>query len=127
MSHPESTSKPTFSEDTHQNMESGRAKRALLAEIAIYADGIAPWKRMIVPEGADKTLMPPTGLVKNAHAAGLLVHPYTFRTDARYLAEEYKGDPQLEYQQFFELGIDGLFSDFPDDAVKARADFLKNR
>jgi glycerophosphoryl diester phosphodiesterase len=91
-----------------------------LAEIAAYADGIGPDKRMIVPEGPDKHLLSPTSLVKDAHAAGLLVHPWTFRSDGTFLAPEHKGDPGKEYDQFFSLGVDGLFSDFSDTAVRAR-------
>ena len=30
------------------------------------------------------------------------------------------GNPINEYLQFYELGIDGVFSDFPDTAVTAR-------
>lgn len=90
-----------------------------LAEIATYADGIGPWKRMIVSV-VNNQLLPPTSLVDDAHAAGLLVHPYTFRNEARYLAADYNGNPELEYEQFFGLGVDGLFSDFPDTAVAVR-------
>jgi glycerophosphoryl diester phosphodiesterase len=54
-----------------------------LAEIAGYADGIGPFKRLIVPESEDKALKAPTTLVSDAHAAGLLVHPYTFRSEAQ--------------------------------------------
>lgn len=82
-----------------------------LKEIAEYADGIGPEKQMIL---ASKDL------VANAHAAGLVVHPYTFRADQEFLAKEYKGDPLKEYLRFYELGVDGVFSDFPDLAVKAR-------
>jgi len=96
------------------------ATPAGLKEIATYADGIGPDKRMIVPEGPDHHLLPPTLLVADAHAAGLLVHPWTFRSDGTFLAPEYKGDPGKEYDQFFSLGVDGLFSDFSDTAVKAR-------
>lgn len=105
-----------------------------LAEIAEYADGIGPWKRMIVSvesvdingdgeaddvngdtliNDADKSLTEPTSLVQDAHAAGLLVHPYTFRNEDSFLASDYNGDPVAEYEQFFSLGVDGLFSDFP--------------
>ncbi|MBD2435347.1 phytase [Nostoc sp. FACHB-110] len=105
-----------------------------LKEIATYADGIGPWKRMIVSvkgvdkdgdgkaddvngdglvNDADKTLTAPTSLVKDAHLAGLLVHPYTFRNEGRYLAADYNGNPQAEFQQFIKLGVDGYFTDFP--------------
>jgi glycerophosphoryl diester phosphodiesterase len=96
------------------------ATPAGLAEIAEYADGIGPDKRRIVPAGPDGRLLPATSLVADAHAAGLLVHPWTFRSDGDFLAPEYKGDPGKEYDQFFSLGVDGLFSDFSDTAVKAR-------
>jgi glycerophosphoryl diester phosphodiesterase len=96
------------------------ATPAGLAEIATYADGIGPDKRRIVPAGPDGRLLPPTSLVADAHAARLLVHPWTFRGDGSFLAPEYGGDPGKEYDQFFSLGVDGLFSDFPDTAIQAR-------
>ncbi|MBE9037122.1 phytase [aff. Roholtiella sp. LEGE 12411] len=105
-----------------------------LQEIATYADGIGPWKRMIVSvqgvdadgdgeaddvngdgvvNDADKTLTSPTSLVKDAHDAGLLVHPYTFRNEERYLASDYNGKPEEEFKQYINLGVDGYFTDFP--------------
>ncbi|RJF80729.1 glycerophosphodiester phosphodiesterase [Oleomonas cavernae] len=95
-----------------------------LKEIATYADGVGPYKRNIVAENPDKTLQPANTVITDAHAAGLVVHPWTFRNeDGRYLSPDYKGDPIAEYHQFFALGVDGVFSDFPDTAVKARASF----
>jgi glycerophosphoryl diester phosphodiesterase len=91
-----------------------------LAEIATYADGIGPDKRRIIPAGPDGRLLRPTSLVADAHAARLLVHPWTFRVDGSFLAPEYEGDPEREYDQFFALGVDGLFSDFSDTAVRVR-------
>ncbi|MEO6193038.1 MAG: glycerophosphodiester phosphodiesterase [Thermoanaerobaculia bacterium] len=96
------------------------ATPAGLAAIATYADGIGPDKRMIVPADPAGRLLPPTALVEDAHRAGLLVHPWTFRSDGTFLAAEYAGDPEREYEQFFALGVDGLFSDFSDVAVRAR-------
>jgi glycerophosphoryl diester phosphodiesterase len=101
-----------------------------LDEVRSYADGIGPWKRYIVSTIADpsltgpgesaRRLAPPTDLIQRAHARGLLVHTWTFRNEARRLAADYQGRPVDEYLQFFELGIDGVFSDFPDTAVTAR-------
>jgi glycerophosphoryl diester phosphodiesterase len=114
-----------------------------LAEIATYADGIGPWKRSIVSvagvdrdndgiaddingdgvvNDADKKLVKPSNLVDLAHQLNLLVHPYTFRNETLYLASNYQGNPLLEYKQFFKLGVDGLFTDFPDTAIAARND-----
>jgi glycerophosphoryl diester phosphodiesterase len=90
-----------------------------LAEIATYAQGIGPSKRSIVPEGPNRKLRKPTSLVREAHTAGLLVHPYTFRDEPEYLALDYRLDPIKEYLQFFELGVDGVFTDFGDTAVRA--------
>jgi glycerophosphoryl diester phosphodiesterase len=91
------------------------ATDAGLREVATYADGIGPWKPYIyrlvngVPTATD--------LVTRAHARGLLVHPYTFRDDAFPATHE---NPADEYLTFYELGVDGVFSDFADTAFAAR-------
>ncbi len=90
-----------------------------LTNIATYADAIGPWKRMIMSvDETNKILLPPTSLIHDAHDVGLLVHPFTFRNENIYLATNYNGDPNLEYQPFFDLGVDGVFSDFSDTAIK---------
>jgi len=91
-----------------------------LSKIAKYATGIGPFKRLIVPVDANNRLQPPTTLIRDAHVANLKVHAYTFRNEAQYLAADYNGNPEAEYEQFFKLGVDGVFSDFPDTAVKVR-------
>ena len=112
-----------------------------LAEMSTYADGVGPWKRYIVSvagidrnhdgeaddvngdgvvDDSDKVALPPTSLVRDAHRAGLIVHTWTFRNERRYLASTYGDSPAQEYLQFFCIGVDGLFSDFPDTAVSAR-------
>ncbi len=53
------------------------------------------------------------------------MHPFTFRDRPGQLAADYRGDPKLEYRQFFALGVDGVFSDYPDTALAARAEFLR--
>jgi glycerophosphoryl diester phosphodiesterase len=116
-----------------------------LAEIKTYADGIGPWKRYIVSvkgrvgadgkvmdlngdgkiNDADADTMEPTTLIADAHRAGLFVHAFTFRNEGRRLATTYRGDPKQEYLQFYALGLDGLFTDFTDTALAARADYLR--
>ena len=50
--------------------------------------------------------------LRDAHAAGLPVHPYTFRLDQ---LPENAPDADSAQRALFELaGVDGLFSDFPD-------------
>lgn len=89
-----------------------------LKQVAAYATGIGPDKHLIVPELKGK-LQPATSLVNDAHAAGLLVHPWTFRSDKEFLAQDYP-NPEAEYLQFFTLGVDGVFSDFAGTAYQAR-------
>jgi hypothetical protein len=95
-----------------------------LKEIATYAAGIGPWKRMIIPAKAmanentttkdsEQTTLPATTLIQDAHAARLQVHPYTFRNEKVFLAKNYEEKPELEYQEFIGLGVDGFFTDFP--------------
>jgi glycerophosphoryl diester phosphodiesterase len=69
---------------------------------------------------ADRVLMQPTAVIADAHAAGLLVHAYTFRNEPRRLASDFAGKPENEVLAFFAAGVDGLFTDFPDTAVAAR-------
>jgi glycerophosphoryl diester phosphodiesterase len=107
-------------------------KPAELKAFRAYVDGIGPAKTLIVPRDKDGRSLAPTTLVADAHAAGLVVHPFTFRSENFFLPAELRkgsdlkarGEFQAEYLQFFKLGVDGLFSDFPDDAVAARRVFL---
>jgi hypothetical protein len=119
-----------------------------LAEVATYAEGIGPTKRLIVPAvtidangdgqpddlngdgtitDADRVLGEPTSLIDDAHTAGLLVHPYTFRNDGVFLASDYNSNPELEYEQFIELGADGYFTDFPLTGDEIRDQFNEVR
>ncbi|HEY8538038.1 MAG TPA: glycerophosphodiester phosphodiesterase family protein, partial [Steroidobacteraceae bacterium] len=91
-----------------------------LSDIAKYADAVGPWKRHILREVGGERLLQ-TNFIERAHAAGLLVHVFTFRNEPQALAREYENDPLREYRHFFALGVDGVFTDFPDTAVAARA------
>jgi glycerophosphoryl diester phosphodiesterase len=90
-----------------------------LREIKSYADGIGPNTRLIIPANADRTLQPPNDLVSRAHAIGLLVHIWTLRAEPVFLSPSYQGDFEAEFKQFRDLGVDGIFTDFPDVAARA--------
>jgi glycerophosphoryl diester phosphodiesterase len=104
-----------------------------LAEIAGYADGVGPDKAQVIPTEADGTLGEPTSFVADAHAVGLLVHPYTLRDENTFLPPELQrgtdpadyGDAIEEQLRFWEAGVDGLFADQPDTAVLTRQLFLE--
>jgi glycerophosphoryl diester phosphodiesterase len=108
-----------------------------LAEIATYADGIGPSKNLIVPRDAAGNLQQPTSLVGDAHRAGLVVHPWTFRRENNFLPLDFRqgnpaspyyllatGDFPAELRLFYRLGVDGLFSDNADVAVAVRHDLF---
>jgi glycerophosphoryl diester phosphodiesterase len=90
-----------------------------LKRIAEYADGLGPEKRLVVPVSPDGSLGAPTDLVARAHAAGLLVHIWTIRVDKEFLPAGYHGRSEAEFEQFRALGVDGVFTDFPDVAAKS--------
>jgi len=99
-----------------------------LAELNDFVDGIGPDKVQIIPRNADGTLGTPTALVANAHAAGLVLHPYTFRAENQFLPADFRvtADPNAygraidEQIAFLRTGIDGLFTDQADIGVLAR-------
>ncbi len=102
-----------------------------LAEIATYAQGIGPEKSLVIARGEGNTTGKPTTLVADAHNVGLKVHPWTFRSENVHLPSnlrkgelgpEYarsKGDYIAEYTLYFAQGVDGVFTDFPADALAA--------
>jgi glycerophosphoryl diester phosphodiesterase len=110
-----------------------------LAEIKTYADGIGPWKFYILPaQGRDAagnavmaldqaSNMAPSSLIADAHKAGLFVHPYTFRDEAELLTKTYRGNPKAEYKAYFDLGADGVFTDFSTTGRVALTEWLKAR
>ncbi|MDZ7955455.1 glycerophosphodiester phosphodiesterase [Nostoc sp. DedQUE09] len=88
-----------------------------LKEIAKYAQAIGIHKNLLVPRDNNGKLRSPTSLVIDAHAAGLLVHVWTFRNEDCFLPLDFQGNPQGEYELFFSLGVDGVFTDYPDTAA----------
>lgn len=86
-----------------------------LAEVASYAAGIGPWLHQIFTGKSDNGEPALTELVRDAHANGLLVHPYTFRRDE--LPPGITHFEDLLEIFLVDAGVDGLFTDFPDLAV----------
>lgn len=118
-------------EDPDRKEDSGRVTARLATEIAAYAGGVGPSKKMI--SGASDIAI--------FHAAGLLVHPYTFRgptlaTTRRPLDESEAGGLTVrqniieEIERFVGFGIDGGFTDYPDlwkEAVQSLKAKQKNK
>ncbi|WP_240943967.1 glycerophosphodiester phosphodiesterase [Micromonospora thermarum] len=105
------------------------AAPAGLKWIAGYADGVGANKDLIVPRDAAGKLLAPTTLVRDAHREKLIVHAWTFRAENQFLPADFRvgtdpnarGDIQAEFELFYGLGLDGVFTDHPDTAVAARA------
>jgi glycerophosphoryl diester phosphodiesterase len=103
-----------------------------LEELATYVNGIGPDKAQVIARNPDGTLATPTSLVMQAHAAGLTVHPYTFRAENTFLPTDLRvgTDPTWygravdEQVAFLRTGIDGLFTDQADISFLARVFFL---
>ncbi|WP_341712590.1 glycerophosphodiester phosphodiesterase [Erythrobacter sp.] len=93
-----------------------------LPEIATYADAIGADMRLLFgPEGV------PSGLVEEAHAAGLKVHGWTLRKENAFLppvlrrgpAENGVGDVLGMVALLAAQGLDGVFTDDPGRVVSA--------
>ncbi|TAJ71047.1 MAG: glycerophosphodiester phosphodiesterase [Phenylobacterium sp.] len=96
--------------------------------IAAFAEGLGPEWPLVIPT-AGGVLGEPTGLVTWAHTAGLQVHPWTVRAENAFLPKNLQrdggpaahGDVDAVFKTIYAAGVDGLFSDFPGLAVKARS------
>ncbi|MEV6794138.1 glycerophosphodiester phosphodiesterase [Streptomyces sp. NPDC051320] len=99
--------------------------------ISSYAQGIGPTLDSIIPKDAAGKLTEPTTLVRDAHAQGLVLHPYTMRNENTFLPADFRrgtdpnayGDAFGAFHTYFATGIDGVFSDNADTALLAAADF----
>ncbi len=103
--------------------------QAGLSDVAGYADAIGPDYHAIIPYLADGTLGQPTSLARDAHAAGLELHPYTFRPENYFLAKNFwqGNDPRTfneagmirEIHAYLDVGVDAFFTDDPAIGRKA--------
>ncbi|MFD3947253.1 glycerophosphodiester phosphodiesterase [Streptomyces sp. NPDC058579] len=98
--------------------------------IASYAQGIGPTLDLVIPRDANGRLGTPTTLVRDAHAQGLILHPYTQRNENSFLPADFRrgtdpnayGDVFGALKTYLATGIDGIFSDNPDTALLAVTD-----
>ena len=87
-----------------------------LADLAQTVDAIGPWVNQLYTPGGRGEAPSSSGLTENAHRAGLLVHPYTFRADD--VAPGFGGFEDMVRFFCTDLGVDGVFTDFPDRVVR---------
>ena len=92
-----------------------------LRTVAAYADAIGPAKALIIPRDPAGRSLTPTMLVADAHRAGLMIHPWTFRPENLFLPLESRigsdpaahGDMAGEIADFVKTGVDAIFTDAP--------------
>ena len=94
-----------------------------LADIARYADILAPGTRSLIPLDAEGRLGSPTSVIADAHKVGLSVQPWTFRPENYFLARNFQNangpaarNPAgslAEIRAYLAAGIDGFFTDDP--------------
>ena len=89
-----------------------------MQRVAAYADGIGPSVRLLIAPDSVPENIKFTALVTKAHAAGLLVHPYTFRRERDQMPPFSKDYDDFLRLFIVELGVDGVFTDFPDLTVE---------
>jgi glycerophosphoryl diester phosphodiesterase len=99
--------------------------------IASYANGIGVCKNALIPRDAEGNLAAPSPVIADAHAAGLIVHGWTFRRENQFLPTNLRssinpnepGDLTSEIHAFLDAGMDGFFTDNPDIGVAAVESF----
>ncbi|MEP3421250.1 MAG: glycerophosphodiester phosphodiesterase [Erythrobacter sp.] len=97
-----------------------------LAEIAEYADGIGPW----LGHALNTDTMEPTALVRDAHAAGLIVHPWTLRKENGFMPNTLQNDggpaADGQYRRLWSAaigtGADGFFTDNTRELIELLAE-----
>jgi len=102
-----------------------------LKAISKYADGLGAHKDWVLPRTNGATTVP-SNVVRDAHRVRLIVHVWTLRRENQFMATNFRigtdpnapGDLFAETQAFLDAGVDGVFSDHPDIAVAALADWL---
>ncbi len=87
-----------------------------LDHISGYAQGIGPRIEHVITGISEDGKPQLTELVRDAHARKLQVHPYTFRSDD--LPKFAPDFDSLVRMCVIDAGIDGLFTDFPDQVVQ---------
>lgn len=89
---------------------------AVLKDIRSYADGIGPNKNLLFELGPE--------FIFAAKTEGFAIHSWTHRKEAQFVNTKFSGSSTAELEWLFKNGVDGIFSDFPDEALLVRTKVL---
>lgn len=84
-----------------------------LDRISEYLYGIGISKTGVVRVDGSGHVIGTTDFIERCHQRGMKVHAWTFRNEDQFLSYTYGADPYREYRQFYDLNLDGYFTDFP--------------
>ena len=110
-------------------------KPGAMQKLSGYVDGVGPWKSLLLEnagqavEGSSGTeAIRPSKLLTEAKATDLMIHPFTFRKDPGKVPAYARDFEHLLEIFLYQLGVDGVFTDFPDIAaqVVSRRDNTNN-
>lgn len=92
-----------------------------LISISEYAQAVGPNKVKFI----DVSYAEAQKRVAMARDRKLAIHPYTFRQEATYVSSQFQSNPDIEAAYFYGcLGMDALFSEFPDRMRQIVEEFL---
>jgi len=100
-----------------------------LATLAAEVDGVSVDKALLLAKDSRGNVTGTTDLAERARSAGLETYTWTLRAENRFLEKNFRhgrhpedfGHWQREFELIMRSGVDGVFADQPDLALRARA------
>jgi len=99
-----------------------------LSKLAAEVDGVSVDKALLFERDAGGNVTGTNDLISRAHDTGLETYTWTLRCENRFLEPNFRrglrgrepGDWRREFDLIMRTGVDGVFADQPDLAMKAR-------
>jgi glycerophosphoryl diester phosphodiesterase len=100
-----------------------------LAQLAAEVDGVSVEKALLLETDDAGAVTGATDLAERAHSAGLETYTWTLRAENQFLEKNFRRGPRArdlghwerEFDLIMRTGVDGVFADQPDLALRARA------
>jgi glycerophosphoryl diester phosphodiesterase len=100
-----------------------------LSRLALEVDGVSVEKALLLERDGAGVVTGTTDLVQRARALGLETYTWTLRAENQFLEKNFRhglrsrdlGHWEREFDLIMRTGVDGVFADQPDLALRARA------